>query len=348
MTPCCDGNQLTPALYRRTGPIYHLPGAFEKASVISKHPTWGRGAGNSLKVGRSRTDEVQFCSHRHQRALLGHFSPGPQYNVPSTIGGAWGNYVASNERMQRMLPQGGAPLNIPAMPYRNAASAGGALGSLAEGSGTAKLSAAQLGGGNAFMMTRGSIADPERRGGTAPVKQSTEYWRSATMLQPQEPNFHKSGPFPDRPQPWIATTAQVTNCAIQDEIKRELRQSWRPEPRMPRRQVPDRMADPVLANVFGSGVARDDYGQTGGMDRQWQTSKVSGYHTSAAPKLGNGKPPSSGPLRYAFIQKGGANSIPRGTSKAEFHGSTLAPSERTRAAASGDLQRWQSGQRVHV
>jgi len=342
-----DGTLQVPGLVS-PGPIYDLPGAFEKASVVSKHPTWGRGAGPSLKTGRFRTDEVQFCSHRHQRAMYGHFGPGPQYNLPSTIGGAWGNAVASNERIQRMLPQGGAPLHIPAMPYRNAASVGGAMGSLAEGSGTTKLSSTQLGGGDAFMMTRGSFADPERKGGTTQLQQSTEFWRSATMLQPEEPNFQNTGPFKERPQPWLATSAQVTNCEVQDDIKRELRQSWRPEPRMPRRQVPDRMADPVLANVFGSNIKRDDFGQTGGMDRQWTTNKVGGYHTSAAPKFGNGKPPSNGGLRFAFIQKGGANSIPRGTSKAEFDGTSLAPSERTRAAASGDLQRWQSGQRVHV
>ncbi len=347
--PCsqlCDGQQApltslaAPSL--DAGPIYHLPGTFAKASVVSKHPTWGRVAGNSLKSGRFRADEVRFCSNSHQRELLGHFSPGPQYKVPSAIGGACGNCAAHHERLFRMLPRG-APLCIPMIPYRNAAAAASTQGRMSLdslGNGAMDIEGAPLrDDGHTLITTRtsptmttrnsamiptpGSFADAARSGGMAPAMRSTEFWRGATMLQPQEPNFHKSGPFPERPQPWIATAAQLANSTIQDGIKRNLSLRSRPEPKTPRRQVSDRMADPVLANIFGGGVARDDFGQRGGINSKWQTSVVSGHHTAAAPKLGDGKPPSSGPLRFAFVQKSGLNAIPRGSSKADFDGTRL-------------------------
>ena len=189
--PCsqlCDGQQApltslaAPSL--DAGPIYHLPGTFAKASVVSKHPTWGRVAGNSLKSGRFRADEVRFCSNRHQRELLGHFSPGPQYKVPSAIGGACGNCAAHHERLFRMLPRG-APLCIPMIPYRNAAAAASTQGRMSLdslGNGAMDIEGAPLrDDGHTLITTRtsptmttrnsamiptpGSFADAARSGG---------------------------------------------------------------------------------------------------------------------------------------------------------------------------------------
>ena len=53
------------------------------------------------------------------------------------------------------------------------------------------------------------------------------------------------------------------------------------------------------------------------MDREWRESKVQGY-TSSAPKIR--KPSIGRPLRYAFIQPHGVNSLPKGVDKVHFDG----------------------------
>ncbi|KAJ1617101.1 hypothetical protein T492DRAFT_1102175, partial [Pavlovales sp. CCMP2436] len=40
----------------------------------------------ALKIGRERSSEVQFVGKRQALVLKGHYSPGPQYLLPSTIG----------------------------------------------------------------------------------------------------------------------------------------------------------------------------------------------------------------------------------------------------------------------
>jgi len=286
------------------GPIYVLPSCFDRASIKSKHPLWGPSIPPAHKQGRYREDEVRFSSARHMRELKGHFSPGPQYSLPSCIGGATGNALAASARISSMEPQDSAVM--PAMPYTSMMPPP-----------TTKLSATQLGGTSEFTMTRGSHADPERKGGTAAAQQSTEFWRSATMLQPQEMSFHNAAPDPSVTQPWHATVAQVGDTAVQDEIKKTLSERWRPEPKMPRRQVPDYRSDPPLANVFGSGTAHTDFGVIGGMDRAWRESKINGGSYGGT-KFGT--PLATGTLRYAFVQKTGPNSVPHGVSKAEFDG----------------------------
>ena len=81
------------------GPKYALPTTFAKASIKTKHPTWGTGGSGAFKDGRLRSEEVRFHSRRHMRVFIGHYGPGPQYDVPSSIGGATGNYIASTQRL---------------------------------------------------------------------------------------------------------------------------------------------------------------------------------------------------------------------------------------------------------
>lgn len=294
--------QLLPGL-ESPGPIYVLPSTFDRASVRSKHPTWGPSIQPSLKQGRYREDEVRFMSGRHMRELKGHFSPGPQYSLPGSIGGTTGNALAASERIRSTKPQASG-MELQAMPYTSLMPPA-----------TTKLNATQLGGSSEFMLTRGSFADPDRTGGTAGLQNSTEYWRSATMLQLNEPNFQNAGPTPSTAQPWHVAAMQVNDTAVQDDIKKTLRERWRPEPTLPRRQVSDFRSDPPLANVFGSGHSHNDHGVIGGMDREWRESKVTGG-SSGGTKFGK----STGPLRYAFIQKTGPNSIPHSVVKADFSG----------------------------
>ena len=54
---------------------------------------------------------------------------------------------------------------------------------------------------------------------------------------------------------------------------------------------------------------------------QWRESKISGYRTTAAPRIV--KPTATGPLRYAFVQNMGTNSVPRGTACADFDGGRI-------------------------
>lgn len=59
----------------------------------------------------------------------------------------------------------------------------------------------------------------------------------------------------------------------------------------------------------------------GGCDLQWRESKIQGYQSSAAPRIA--KPSAGGPLRYAFVQTMGTNSVPRGTACADFDGGRI-------------------------
>lgn len=285
------------------GPIYMMPSCFDRAAIKSKHPTWGPRTQPAHKAGRFRDDEIRFDTNRQMRVMYGHFSPGPQYSVPGCFGGAGGNYTAAKDRLLAIEPQGNARGEMSAMPYTNAPPP------------TAKLSATQLGGAMEFTMTRGSFADPDRKGGGAAAQQSTEFWRTATMLQPNEPNLINAPPDPLRVTSRHASGALVGDSTVQDEIKKTLAERWRPEPRLPHRQVADRRSDPPLANVFGSAQAHTDHGGIGGLDREWRESKV--VSGNGGPKFAR---PSTGPLRYAFIQPSGLNKIPHGTAKTDFNG----------------------------
>jgi len=306
-----DLEQLIPGL-ESPGPIYVLPSCFDRAAVKSKHPTWGHRAPESLKSARYREDEVRFTGHRQMREMLGHFSPGPQYSLPPTLGGATGNANAASERVAGTAPASSTftDLSAAAMPYTSLIS-----GDMSNGRGTAKLNATQLGGTANYVLTRGSFADHQRWGGTEPLKDNTDFWRSATMLQSEELNFHNAGQHPRQAQPWHRTQEQAHDTREQDSIKHSLHDRCRPDPLQPRRQVRDYRADPPLANVFGSAHAHSDFGTIGGLERNWRESKVSGY-TSTAPKWG----PSTGAMRHAFVQKHGPNSVPSGASKANFDG----------------------------
>lgn len=59
---------------------------FNGAARVPVYPTWGQPSKASLKAGRDRTAEVVFISRKHAQTQMGHFSPGPQYMLPSTIG----------------------------------------------------------------------------------------------------------------------------------------------------------------------------------------------------------------------------------------------------------------------
>lgn len=272
------------------GPKYLLPSSFQRASTKSKHPLWGSAGPESLKSGRYRCDEVRFQGRRHMREMVGHFSPGPQYDVPGTIGGSTGNFIAATKEMLGRVSQfTGQPV--------------------------VKLSAADLGGRPAFNTTSGSFADAGRRGSTAAGEGSTAYWRSATMVQPRE---HLQGPSSQGArQVWMEEKDALGQTKLQDDLKATLRERWRQVPSAPFRMVPDMVADPPFASVFGPGNCRTDYGGIGGLETKWRESKIQGYG-GTAPKLGPA--PVAGPLRYAFVQNMGPNSVPRGTALADFDG----------------------------
>ena len=296
------------------GPCYVLPGTFERAAVKSATPTWGYHSAKALKGGRYRDDEVRFASRRHMREMLGHFSPGPQYNLPSTIGGGAKNLAVAESRLVATVPpEDHAALRKSALPYTTYwGNTSLSMSSTAPG-GTAKLSASDLGAHASFTMTSGSFADPERAGG--PPAHSTEYWRTATMITPGERSFGNGGATGGGA--WHYAPSQLGASKAQQEIRDACAASWRPQPSKPRRQVLDMRADPPCATVFGSSAAHTDFGVVGGMDREWRESKVQGY-TSSAPKMR--KPSVGRPLRYAFIQPHGVNSLPKGVDKVHFDG----------------------------
>jgi hypothetical protein len=59
---------------------------FNGAAKVPAYPTWGQPSKAALKAGRDRSAEVVFISRKLAQTQMGHFSPGPQYMLPSTIG----------------------------------------------------------------------------------------------------------------------------------------------------------------------------------------------------------------------------------------------------------------------
>eukprot|EP00966_Prymnesium_polylepis_P030239 702807-Prymnesium_polylepis.2 len=86
----------------------------------------------------------------------------------------------------------------------------------------------------------------------------------------------------------------------------------------PRPQMKDMRSDPPFATNFGAGAAHSDHGRAvGGMDRRWRESKIEGI-SGGGPSFG--PPPRSGPLRSAFIQNMGPDSVPRDAELSSFEG----------------------------
>jgi hypothetical protein len=52
-----------------------------------------------MKIGRDRPSEVQYVGKRQASLLQGHFSPGPQYLLPSTIGTSGGHTFSSPPKL---------------------------------------------------------------------------------------------------------------------------------------------------------------------------------------------------------------------------------------------------------
>ena len=212
------------------GPKYTLPTCFAKATIKSKHPSWGRTGIESLKSGRFRCEEVRFQGRRHMREMVGHFSPGPQYDLPGIMGGATGNYTGATQRL-----------------LNNSEAATGHR---------VTLSSADLGGRPVLSSTMGSHADATRKGSTLAASHSTAFWRSATMLQPHE---RIQGPKPaGARQIWYEPASELGRTKVQDELKASLAERWREVPKKPFRMTTDMMADPPLASNFGSGNCRTD------------------------------------------------------------------------------------------
>mmetsp|Transcript_53161 Transcript_53161/g.119332 ORF Transcript_53161/g.119332 Transcript_53161/m.119332 type:complete len:307 (-) Transcript_53161:440-1360(-) len=277
------------------GPIYALPSSFEKAKTVSKHPTWGQHGSHSLKNSRSRCEEVRFYGRHHMRELAGHFSPGPQYNLPTTVGGGVANFKAFQSRLASTAPANG---------------------------GRVKLTQSHLEGPPSYTLTRGSFSDCARLDGTLaePMDVGTAYWRRATMLQPKETNPINSGVRPDFARTWNEGQETLADTKTQRELIQELKTRQRPPPRMPLRQTMDKQSDPPFASVFGSVVSHTDFGVLGGMDTAWKESKVQGYQGGG---ITMGKPPQSGHLRYAFIQTMGPGSVPRDSIVADVDGGRI-------------------------
>jgi hypothetical protein len=79
--------------------MYGTASTFEGARRVPAFPTWGQPSKPPLKFGRDRASEVRYVTSRHAEMLRGHYSPGPQYMVPSTIG--------SSDRPVRPVPRAG-------------------------------------------------------------------------------------------------------------------------------------------------------------------------------------------------------------------------------------------------
>lgn len=212
------------------GPIYDPKGgAFEKAAIVTKSPSWGQAGPHSLKCARARSEEVRFLGRHHLRELKGHFSPGPQYLIPGGMGGATGNSVAACKRsLQVSSPAHG---------------------------GRVTLSQAELGGydhsssTSMITLTPGSFADSNRVSNAAfhSKAMSAAYWRGATMLQPDEPNLTNSLPDPSETQRWKERPDALRGTKVQAELRETLTQRSRPLPIIPRRQSLDYLADPPFA-----------------------------------------------------------------------------------------------------
>jgi len=271
------------------GPRYGLPSAcFDKASKSPStgRPTWGPAPQHSSqKIARARVDEVRFIGRHFMREMQGHYSPGPQYRVPGTTGGAPGNYFASTHNLQAVAERHGA--------------------------GRRSLSAVQLGAEPLFCLTPGSFSDPKRAAvPTTPGDTAAEFWRRATTLQTSEvPSFTRDV----NKQPW-SEAARGPNL-YGDEVQARARGGAEARHRqigpVPYRQLGDMAADPPVANVFGNLKSHEDFGYSGGLNSGWRESKVHG-NSSVGTRFG--PPANKGKLRYAYIQSMGPNSVPRGAS----------------------------------
>ena len=283
--------------------MYHLPGmCFADAAKQKARPTWGPPPKyDSQKLSRARVDEMRFISNDHMREMRGHFSPGPQYTIPTTIGGAQGNSFTYQKSLQK----------------RNEKLLGGSHGKTAD---RGVLHPAPHGAEPIFKLTPGSYADQTRasRPATSPRSRGLPpqaFWNKATTAQDHE--FHsqldKANAQADR-KPWVeASRHSCYGHELQDGAEKHYYTDRNRSPsRKPLRQLADACADPPLANVFGSLNSKDFLGTIGGIDREWRESKVvpsSGGGTAFGP------PPKSGPLRAAYVQPMGPNSIPRSVPK---------------------------------
>ena len=318
--------------------MYHLPGmCFADAAKQKARPTWGPPPKyDSQKLSRARVDEMRFISNDHMREMRGHFSPGPQYTIPTTIGGAQGNSFTYQKSLQK----------------RNEKLLGGSHGKTAD---RGVLHPAPHGAEPIFKLTPGSYADQTRasRPATSPRSRGLPpqaFWNKATTAQDHE--FHsqldKANAQADR-KPWVeASRHSCYGHELQDGAEKHYYTDRNRSPsRKPLRQLADACADPPLANVFGSLNSKDFLGTIGGIDREWRESKVvpsSGGGTAFGP------PPKSGPLRAAYVQPMGPNSIPRSVPKTKVEhegvrhgcrvGATLSVFYRLRACGLQQTHHW--------
>jgi len=248
---------------------------------------------------------MRYHGHDHMREMMGHFSPGPQYSLPPTIGGAAGNAYAAQKSLQQRVEK--------FAPHRL----------------TVQLNATQLGAEPCFALTPGSFADPARasRPQSSPrssVRPPQTYWRTATTMQDEEISKHgrradEAGMDGSR-KPWTEA-GRAKSCygsRVQEHAVRDYYEGrGREASPTPLRQLGDVCADPPLANVFGGLSSKHDFGLVGGIDRQWRESKVVTAHGSTGTVFG--PPPRSGPLRSVHVQPMGTNSIPRTVPQAVGH-----------------------------
>ena len=257
------GVALIPGLHS-PGPSYALPEmCFKNAKQATKtgKPTWGPPPRHdSQKLSRARIDEVRYVGPHHMREFMGHFSPGPQYTLPGGIGGAPGNAFKSAETLQKLTKK--------FAPKR-----------------TVTLSPTQLGFEPLFAPpVQGSFADPSRAQSAAnPGKRSdATFWNQATVQRSDEA-LVRSPLSPMSRKPWTEAARGPPRYGdiIQSGEGHKLRGRSRAVSPTPYRMLPDAVADPPLANVFGSVMSHDDFGQTGGMGRAWRESKVLGASVGA-------------------------------------------------------------------
>jgi len=247
-----------------------------------------------------------------QCEMRGHFSPGPQYALPSMIGGAPANRFALDVELKHNRNH-----YVKTSPVH--------------GSATVSLDATALGAEPCFSLTKGSFCDPLRALEADKTSDAT-YWRQATMLQPNERSvttpfhtFSRPKEVTYQQMPWTEQSrgGSCYGTIVQEEELTSLGVRGRKGRATPFRNLPDLMSDPPLANNFGSLKSHADYGtvkKLGGLNRAWRESKVVGNDS-----VGTyfGPPPQSGKLRYAFIQHMGANSIPRCAPHADFEGGRI-------------------------
>jgi len=290
------------------GPRYELPSlCFDKAYQPPKtgKPTWGPAPQHpAQKLARARIDEVRFVGKHHMREFQGHYSPGPQYQIPGLTGGAPGNAFASTKQLQA--------LGTKQAPARRS------------------LSATQLGADPLFCVTAGSFADLARASEpTKPGQIGSEYWRRATHLQPSDMHRSTVDPRSGAPRtvtmdktPWAeaARGPSLFGDRVQAAARRNAEERYRRIDAVPYRQLVDYMADPPLANVFGGLAVHDDFGATGGLNSSWRESKVVGNATVGARF---GPPPKGGKLRYAHVQPMGINAVPRSAAHADVDGGRI-------------------------